>query len=71
MAFCGILPLGNAFPPMVLKCFPNITLRFSWIFETVLYYGVSTPANIYLFKVNNRNTRKKGVKHVQKLKMKS
>ena len=24
------------------------------------------PANIYLFKVNNRNTRKKGVKYVQK-----
>ena len=23
------------------------------------------PANIYLFKVNNRNTRKKGVKYVQ------
>ena len=27
--------------------------------------GVDIPANNYLLKVNNKNTRKKGVKYVQ------
>ena len=37
-------------------------VTFKWILGSK---GLRQPANIYLFKVKNKNTSKKGVKYVQ------
>ena len=45
--------------------FSNIKINRSKNCDQFNYRGGASQTNIYLFKVNNRNTRKKGMKYVQ------
>ena len=54
--FC--LFLKSSYLQFILKCFPVFSKNCNRILETTEING-NIPANIYLFKVNNRNTKKR------------